>query len=131
MYAENRLDEALALVADAKFDNNVDALRIRADVYGKKGNYAEAIRTLDLICEKRPELDFLAHFLLGIFCFRAGDFKRSVVHYEIALTKSPSHPTILSELPLARRQLANHQILDGGGRRKERQVNKQRRICGI
>jgi tetratricopeptide (TPR) repeat protein len=117
-YAEGQIDEALALVADPKFEIHVDALRIRADAYGKNGKYVEAIRALDLILKERPK-DFLAHFLLGIFSYRVRDFKRSVAHFEIADKLSPNHPTIQSDLPMARRCLAKLEMVERGGPRKK------------
>jgi tetratricopeptide (TPR) repeat protein len=104
-YREGLTNDALALISDSKFDGHIDALRVRALAFESQGKYVDAIRALDLILKERPR-DFLAHFLLGIFCFRLGDFKRSVAHYEIAETLSPDHPTIQTDLPIARKHLS-------------------------
>lgn len=103
-YREGLIDEALQLVSGPEFDRHLDAWRIRGNAFGKKANYPEAIRAFDAILSERPT-DFLAHFHLGIFCYRSGDFRRSVHHYEIADRLSPNHPTIQSDLPAARERL--------------------------
>jgi tetratricopeptide (TPR) repeat protein len=105
-YREGLFDDALALISDPKFDTDIDALRIRGNAFGKKRNYQDAVRAFDMIVDARPN-DFLAHFHIGIYSFRLGDFPRSVTHYEIADKLSPNHPTIQTDLPQARRLLAN------------------------
>src|SRR2546428_11793889 len=74
------------------------------EMHSVKEKYLEAIRAFDAVIKERPN-DFTAHFHLGIYCYRLGDFKRSVHHYEIADRLSPNHPTIQSDLPAARERL--------------------------
>lgn len=104
-YREGLIDEALALVVDPRFDAYVDALRVRGNALGQRARYDEAIRAFAGVVDQQPN-DFLAHFHLGIFSYRIGDFERSVKHYEIANKLSPNHPTIQSDLPAARQHLA-------------------------
>lgn len=101
LYQRHLLNEALRKIEDPKFDKVIEALRIRADVYGKKGKYDHAIDSLREIVRQLPQ-DFLGHFLLGIFYFRTSQFKESVSHYEEADRIAPGHPTIANDLPAAR-----------------------------
>jgi tetratricopeptide (TPR) repeat protein len=108
-YREGLIDEALTLIEHPKFDCSIDALRVKGNAFGHKADYIHAIRAFDLILKEYPN-DFLSHFHIGIYCYRIGDFKRSVEHYEIADRLSPNHPTIQSDLPAARRNLENMNI---------------------
>jgi len=103
-YAEQRFNDALQLVIKPEFDGNVEALRIRADVFGKKSEYQDAIQCLHKILALIQD-DFLANFLLGIFYYRIRDYKNSVRYFEVADKLSPGHPTIMTDLPAARRRL--------------------------
>jgi tetratricopeptide (TPR) repeat protein len=103
-YAKGEFAKALYLVNDEIFDENIEALRIRGDAYGKLHQYNKGIKAFEKIVELIPN-DFLARFLLGIFYYRIGDFENSVKNYEAAENIYPNHPTILSDLPAARRRL--------------------------
>lgn len=103
-YRESLFEEALSIVIDKRFDNNIDALRVRANSFAKLRRYKESVDTFDEIIRIRPN-DFLAHFHLGIYCYRLSNFYRSVHHYEVADKISPNHPTIQSDLPMARARL--------------------------
>ena len=108
LYREHLFDEALEEISDPLFDDEVEALRIRADVLGGKGDYKGAIVALEGIEARLPD-DFVSQFLLGIFNFRISKFAESVVHYERAEAIAPNHPTIASDLPQAR-ELAEKEI---------------------
>ena len=112
LYAKGCFDEALSIIEDKKFDNDINALRIRADIYGKFGDYEKAIDCLHFIRSERKN-DFLANFLLGIFYFRVLQFDESIKYFEIADDISPGFPTIATELPAARRwkQISNIPII--------------------
>lgn len=101
LYDKADYNKALNLVGDKLFDDDIEALRIRADCYAHLSQYSNAIDSLDKIIMTRPK-DFLSHFLLGIFCYRSQRFKRSVKHYSIAAKMSPDHPTIKVGLPAAK-----------------------------
>lgn len=103
-YANGKYDETLRLVKDNNFDKDVEALRIRGNVYGKLQKYEEAINEFHKILQFLPS-DFMALFHLGIFYYRIGDFKNSVFYYEAASKIYPHHPTILGDLPSARKKL--------------------------
>jgi tetratricopeptide (TPR) repeat protein len=103
-YREGLVEDALSAVLDPVFDHDVDALRVRANSFAKLRRYKESVEAFDAIVSRRPR-DFLAHFHLGIYCYRLANFARSVHHYEIADTISPGHPTIESDLPMARAKL--------------------------
>lgn len=103
-YRESLFEEALSIVIDEKFDNDIDALRVRANSFAKLRRYKDSVAAFDEIIRIRPK-DFLAHFHLGIYCYRLADFARSVHHFEIANSISPDHPTIQSDLPMARAML--------------------------
>ena len=109
LYQKYLLDEALRKIDGPKFDKVIEALRIRADVYGKKGKYDKAIESLKEIVRQLPR-DFNSHLLLGIFYYRTSQFKESVSHYEEADRIAPGHPTIASDLPAARRLLAKRPL---------------------
>lgn len=102
-YTNNKFQRAIDLVKDKIFDDNIEALRIRGDAYGKLHQYKEGIKALEKISEFLPD-DFLAHFLLGIFYYRIENFDKSVREYEAAEKIYPDHPTIKSDLPSARRK---------------------------
>lgn len=103
-YAAGRYESALKLLEDPIFNEDVEALRIRADAFGQLNKYREAIDALKTIVAKQPE-DFMSHMLLGIFYFRVHDFANAVLSYERADLIAPGHPTVLSDLPIARRRL--------------------------
>ncbi|MFZ4380557.1 MAG: TIR domain-containing protein [Sandarakinorhabdus sp.] len=100
-YREGLVDEALATISKVEYEENLDLLRVKANIYGQKSMYMDAIECWNKILLSRPS-DFLAHFHLGIYYYRIGKFEESVRHYEIADGISPNHPTISSDLPLAR-----------------------------
>jgi tetratricopeptide (TPR) repeat protein len=101
LYSKGEFRKALYSVRDPVFDNDINALRIRADIYGKFGEYEKSIECLLKIRDER-ENDFLANFLLGIFYFRVLDFESSIRYFEVADDISPNHPTIATDLPAAR-----------------------------
>lgn len=103
-YREGLIDEALDAISALNDDGNVELQRIRGNCYAARSQYREAIACFEKIVAVRPS-DFLAHFHLGIYNFRISDFRKSVLHYETADRLSPGHPTILSDLPAARRRL--------------------------
>jgi tetratricopeptide (TPR) repeat protein len=103
-YREGLFEEALSNVVDTRFDNDIDALRVRANSLAKLHRYKDSVTAFDEIIRIRPK-DFLAHFHLGIYNYRLANFARSVHHYEIANLISPDHPTIQSDLPMARAML--------------------------
>jgi tetratricopeptide (TPR) repeat protein len=103
-YREGLYEEALSNVMNSKFDSDIDALRVRANSFAKLRRYKDSVDAFDAIVRIRPQ-DFLAHFHLGIYCYRLADFSRAVHHYEIADSLSPGHPTIQSDLPMARTML--------------------------
>ncbi len=104
LYDNGQFQRALDLVNDEQLDESIEALRIRGDAYAKMNNYPDSITALVKIRALQPH-DFLAHFLLGIFYYRIGDFENSVASFEIAQKMNPDNPTIKSDLPAARRQL--------------------------
>jgi len=103
-YNEGHFEKCIELTHNKLLESNIDALRIRADSFGKLHKYEEAIFSLKKIIKINPN-DFLSLFLLGIFNYRIGDYKESVKYYELAKSIYPNHPTILSDLPLARRKM--------------------------
>lgn len=103
-YTSGNYKAALNLVTDKSLDNEIEALRIRADALGQLHKYELAIIHLLKILEISKN-DFLSLFLLGIFYYRISDFKNSVKYYQLAKKKYPRHPTIMSDLPLARKKL--------------------------
>ncbi len=107
-YKEGLIDEVIELLDDSCFDEHIEALRLKGSAYGRQCDYVNAVRSLKLILQEQPR-DFLAHFLLGIFCYRKRDFRNSVFHFEIAEQLSPNHPTIQSDLPIARKKLAEEE----------------------
>lgn len=103
-YSKGKFQETLELLNDDIFNDSIDALRIRADSYGNLHDYKNAIKELNTILKNLPE-DFLSNFLLGIFNYRIGNFKKSVLHYKRAQKVFPDHPTIKSDLPEAIKKL--------------------------
>jgi tetratricopeptide (TPR) repeat protein len=104
LYKSGNFSEIIENLKSSDYDTEVEALRLRADSYGQLSKYDDAIRELHKIISIFPN-DFLGHFLLGIFNFRISNFNESVKHYEVADKISPNHPTILSDLPIARKKL--------------------------
>lgn len=102
LYAGSNFSGTLEALDCPELEDNIDALRIKADVFGKQARYQEAIECLNKIIAAN-ENDFLANFLLGIFHFRIGNFDEAVRFYEIADRLSPAHPTIATDLPFARK----------------------------
>lgn len=107
LYAAGEFEQALRCLSSSDLDREVEARRIRADSYGQLSDYRQAIMELKALEAMRPR-DFLSHLLLGIFNFRMEEFDESVKHFEIADRISPGHPTILSDLPLARSHAKRH-----------------------
>jgi tetratricopeptide (TPR) repeat protein len=103
-YESNNFEEALSLVCDDRFSSNMEALRIQGYAYGKLHDYKKGIIAFERIISIIPD-DFLSLFHLGIYCYRIGDFAKSVKYYELASKQYPNHPTILTDLPAARKKL--------------------------
>ena len=103
-YLDNKFGKSLELVNDEKLDSEIEALRIRGNAYGKLHKYREAIDEFEKVVKILPD-DFLCLFHLGIFYYRISDFKNSVKYYEMAEKIYPEHPTIKSDLPLARKKM--------------------------
>jgi tetratricopeptide (TPR) repeat protein len=106
-YSEGKYGQAQKIVNRREFDENVKALRLRADIFGKQGRYPEAIAALRKILTLRKN-DFLCHFLLGIFYHRVPtreNLERATKYYRLARKHSPKHPTILQGLSEATRML--------------------------
>lgn len=53
-YADNKFQEALDLLKDQKFDDNIDALRVRGNANGKLHHYNEAITAFKQIAKQLP-----------------------------------------------------------------------------
>lgn len=104
LYGEGRFDEVLELVAGREFDEHIGALRIRDEVYKRKGdNYAsiEALKKILLIDAD----DFLTHMKLGNRYISTHQFELAIIHFQHAEEISPGHPTVKDGLQAAQKKL--------------------------
>lgn len=95
---------AINLLKGKRFDQNIDALRIRGECYRRLNNHKESILNLKKIAKKLPK-DFLSHFLIANSYFAMGQLKESIRYSEIANKLFPRHPTVLANLKAAKRKL--------------------------
>lgn len=108
LYGKGQFDEALKLVEGREFDEHIGALRIRDEVYKRRGdNYAsiEALKKILAI----DDGDFLTHMKLGNRYFSIGQFESAIIHFQRAEEISPGHPTVKDGLQATRKKLS------GGG----------------
>lgn len=102
LYVATQYERVLQVLSAPEVAQEIEALRIKANTFGKLGDYERAVACLHKVVGTYPK-DFLAHFLLGIFYFRLGQFDESVRYYEIADSIAPGHPTVAIDMPFARK----------------------------
>jgi tetratricopeptide (TPR) repeat protein len=109
LYSNEQFDEALKLVEGQEFDEHIGALRIRDEVYKRKGDNHASIESLKKILVI-DDGDFLTHMKLGNRYFSIGQFESAIIHFQRAEEISPGHPTVKDGLQAARKKLSG-----GGG----------------
>jgi|SRR5688572_3227055 len=101
LYGQRQYRDALTILTAKDFGTLDEALRLRADVHGRLGQHADAVRDLQQVIALVGD-DFLTRMLLGIYLFRAYRFQEAVTEFQRAEAMSPGHPTVRIDLAAAK-----------------------------
>lgn len=108
LFREGRFEEAFEHVKGREFDQNVDALRVRDEVYRKQGKIEDSIKALETILTIHED-DFMVHKKLGNRYITIQKFDLAIKHFMHAEEILAGDPVVAEGLQYARKKLAEKQ----------------------
>lgn len=104
LFRESRYEEALDYIKGRELNQNIEALRIRDEVYIKQGKIEDSIKTLKTILAI-DENDFLVHKKLGNRYITTQKFDLAIKHFLRAEQILTGDPVVAEGLQYAKKKM--------------------------